>query len=78
MVADFIEEYGGYLKIDNDDTIIAGAPREEARKAIEYGANRDGYWTRDKFLEHVQKAVDIAERKYSRDQYTFLWIFDQR
>ena len=63
MVADLIEEYGGYLRIDNDDVSIAGAPREEARKIIEYGANRDGYWTRDKFLDHVKNAVDIAEKK---------------
>ena len=74
MIADFIEEYRGYLKMTL--LLIAGALREEARKVIEYGANRDGYWTRSKFLDRVKKAEDIAERKYFRDQYTLLWIFD--
>ena len=32
MVADFIEEYGGYLRIDNDDVSIAGAPEKKLEK----------------------------------------------
>ena len=36
----------------------------EARQIIEYGENRDGYWTGDKFMSQVKRAVAIAEIKY--------------
>ena len=66
MISDFIEEYDGYLRTTNN----------EARMKIEYGAEKDGYWTGDKFLAQVKNAVSIAEEKYPRETHTVVWIFD--
>ena len=33
--------------------------------ALEYGENREGYWTRYKFMVQIKQAVNIAEIKYS-------------
>ncbi len=45
--------------------------RQEARKIIEYGENRDGYcWTHAKFIGQVKQAAMIAEFKYPKDSYS--------
>ncbi|XP_062520189.1 uncharacterized protein LOC134195206 [Corticium candelabrum] len=81
MVSDFIEEYSGYLRLSPEDFELAKVAcptiRQEAREIIEYGENRDGYWTHDKFIGQVKQAAMIAEFKYPKDMYTILWIFDQ-
>lgn len=81
MVSDFIEEYSGYLRLTPFELAAAKAQNTdilgEARQIIEYGENRDGYWTGDKFLAQVKRAVAIADFKYPADCYTLLWIFDQ-
>ena len=47
MVSDFVEEYGGFLKLtneafkhakENDPTMV-----QEARQLLEYGVEKDGY-----------------------------------
>ena len=51
--------------------------KQYARASIEYGENRDGYWTSEKFLDQLKYCIEIAECKYPRDQgYKVVWIFD--
>ena len=67
MVSDFIDEYSGYLRLRPSEVKAAGVINpeitNEARQIIEYGENRDGYWTGDKFMFQVKHAVAIAEIK---------------
>ena len=49
----------------------------EARQLLEYGTDREGYWTSDKFVLQMEKAVQIAEFKYNPLTHTVLWQFDQ-
>ena len=44
---------------------------------LEYGADKEGYWTSEQFMAQVRNAVDIADIKYRRDRYTVVWLFDQ-
>ena len=83
MVSDFIEEFGGFLSLTDDDVQSLGNPTDlpnspcAARVLLEYGQNREGYWKSEKFMEQVKKAVSIAEAKYPQDRFTLLFIFDQ-
>ena len=81
MVSDFIDEFTGYLRLSESEYEKAKISYPditiEAREIIEYGENRDGYWTSEKFLNQVKKAVKIAEVLYPSDSFTLLWLFDQ-
>ena len=81
MISDFISEEDGYLSL-TDEEFAAGRskyPRlkQFARSSIEYGENRDGYWTSERFLEQLKYSVQIVECKYPCEQgYKVIWIFD--
>ena len=81
MVSDFVEEHEGFLKMDENELeeVRSNEPDfpAEARELLEYGAEREGYWTGDKFMKHVQNAVRIAEHKYDATTHTLMWLFDQ-
>ena len=51
--------------------------KQFGRATIEYGENKDGYWTSDKFIEQIKYCVDIAECKYPKSEgYKVVWVFD--
>ena len=81
MVSDFISEEDGYLCL-TDEEFAAGREKfpqltQFARRSIEYGENRDGYWTSERFLEQLKDSVRIVECKYPLEQgYRVTWIFD--
>ena len=81
MVSDFVEEHGGYLRLT--DAELAQAKERypninpQARQQLEYGAEKEGYWTGDRFMAQVKNAADIADFKYHRDRYIIVWLFDQ-
>lgn len=82
MVADFIEEQGGYLQLTTEQFEEAKkanpAIRRSSRVLLEYGESHDGYFTSEKFLIQVESAIQIAEYKYPRSQgYRLYFIFDQ-
>ncbi len=67
----FREEYQA-VKRNNPNIKMA------ARKLLEYGESREGYWTSDKLTRQMAYAVKVAEAKYPKDQrYRLLWVFDQ-
>lgn len=81
MVSDFVEEYGGYLRLSEselDETArIDPEFPYEARQLLEYGAEREGYWTSEKFMRQIERAVQIAEFKFDPATHTIVWMFDQ-
>ena len=81
MVSDFIEERNGYLSLSREEYDIAKVSdsnvRMYARQFLEYGESREGYWTSDKFVEQVARAVKIANIKYPKSNgWRVVWIFD--
>ena len=80
MVSDFIDEHNGYLAL-TDAEYEQGKQtypdlQQQARKLLKYGAEFEGYWNNDKFLEQVEAAIKIAKVKYASDQFNVLWFFD--
>ena len=81
MVSDFIEEHNGYLRLTDEEFEEAkkSNPRlkKQARAFLEYGENKEGYWTSEKFMSQIDDAATIAETKYPREKgYRLVWIFD--
>ena len=81
MVSDFVEEHGGFLKLTDEEFERAKTTNpaivQNARQLLEYGAEKEGYWTGDRFMAQVENAVNIADFKYDKDRYTVVWLFDQ-
>ena len=81
MVSDFIDEYNGFLALTDEQFKEAKksnpSMKKYAHEFLEYGENREGYWTRDKFVKQMERAVDIAEIKYPKeDGWHHVWVFD--
>ena len=81
MVSDFIEEHGGYLQLTENEyqEAVKSKPsiKQQARAFLEYGTNKEGYWTSEKFMAQIKEAATIAESKYHREKgYRLVWIFD--
>ena len=81
MVSDFIDEINGYLALTQEefDRAKTTNPKiwKHARVLLEYGEMKEGYWTSDRFMEQLEKAVEIAEAKYPvTDGWRHVWIFD--
>ena len=77
MVADFIDEHNGYLQLTPEEHAANPSLPQSARAFLEYGAEREGYWTGERFMAQVKNACDIAEVKYPPSQHTLVFIFDQ-
>ena len=82
MVSDFVEEFGGFLRLSDDEYGSIPEDREkpskkEARVILQYGAEREGYWNNQKFMVQVGLAEQIANIKYPSSHYSLLWLFDQ-
>ena len=50
---------------------------QSVRQLLEYGAEKEGYWTGDRFMKQVENAANIVDIKYDKDNYTVVWLFDQ-
>ena len=44
---------------------------------LEYGGAKKGYWTGEKFIANVWDVAEITNFRYSSEQCTILWLFDQ-
>ena len=81
MISDFVDGRNGYLALTDDElsTGKANNPNLQkcARTTIEYGESREGYWTSEKFMKQMEKAVEIAEAKYPKaDNWKHVWVLD--
>ena len=81
MVSDFVEEHGGFLRLSDKEFLHAKERYPsivpEARRLLEYGADKEGYWTGERFMDQVKNAASIADIKYGGSGYTVVWLFDQ-
>ena len=70
MVSDFIDERNGYLCLTQEEYVRARQSdpsiQMEARCLFECGEAKEGYWTCDKFIKQMKKAIKIAEFKYPK------------
>lgn len=81
MMSDFIDEINGCLELTEEEYERAKAIdptiKRYGRAYLEYGEAKEGYWTSDRFMEHVKSAVKIAEFKYPKEEgWEHVWIFD--
>ena len=80
MVSDYVDQHSGFLQLTPAEAELAKANDPSfpttARVFLEYGANKEGYWTSERFLANVKDAIKIAKYKYPPDKYTVLFIFD--
>ena len=81
MVSDFVEEHGGYLQLTDQQLEMAKQRfpgiKQRARQLLEYGAEKEGYWTGNRFMKQMENAAKIADFKYPKHDYTVAWLFDQ-
>lgn len=81
MVSDFIDEHNGFLVLTEEHCNLAKVRRPNlrrlARKFLEIGESREGYWTRDRFIAQMKYANVIAEFKYPKSEgWRLVWVFD--
>ena len=70
MISDFVEEYGGFLQLTNNELkrvqeIEPTFPRQ-AWEVFPLGKTFDGHWTNAHLMANVRKAAAIAMFKYPR------------
>ena len=81
MVSDFIDEHHGFLALSDEEheqaKLVNPSTRKYAREFLEYGENKEGYWNRDKFMEQIKRAVEMAEIKHPKNNgWCHVWVFD--
>ena len=77
MVADFIDEHSGFLCLTDQEARSSPETSRSARTLLEYGAERDGYWTGVQFMEQMKKACDIADITYPSNSHTVVFVLYQ-
>ena len=64
MVTDFINEYNGYLRLNEDELrrarLVDPTIPSMAREVMLFGVQGEGYFTAEKFCLQVAKAAQIA------------------
>ena len=67
MVSEFVEKHGGCLQHTDAELVLAKERfpdiKLSARQLLEYGDNKEGHWTGDRFMEQVKNTANIAEFK---------------
>ena len=81
MLSDFIDDKSIFLALTETEHEEAKISQPSikicAREFLEYGANKEGYWTRDKFIAQMEKAIHLAEIRYPISEgWHHAWIFD--
>ena len=81
MLSDFIEERNGYLCFTEEEyeraKLVDKSAKMYARRFLEYGENKEGYWTSEKFMEQIKDVVKLVNFKYPRSEgWRIVWIFD--
>ena len=70
MVSDFINEHNGFLALSDDEYEGAKPSNPNiyryAREFLEHG---EGYWTRDRFIAQMNRAIGVAEIKLPKGEW---------
>ena len=65
MISDFIDEKNGFLACSQEEYDLAKQSNPniwmQTRCFLEYSESKEGYWTSEKLMEQMEKAVEIAE-----------------
>ena len=81
MVSDFIDQHDAFLQLADEQHAVAKQSDADfpktARALLEYGAEREGYWTGEKFMVNIANAAKIADFKYNKEKHKIVWLFDQ-
>ena len=81
MVSNFVDVHSGFLRLSDTEHDLAKTTDPDfpktARVLLEYGADKEGYWTSEKFMVNIEVAARIAEFEYPSDKHTIMWLFDQ-
>ena len=63
MVSDFTDEHSGFLSLTDEEyeraKIMNPSAKKYSQAFLEYGENREGYWTQDKYIEQIKGRVQI-------------------
>ena len=71
------KHFDGFLPLSPDEAAkVPHLSRRKAREILKYGAEQEGYWNSNRFME-VKIAADIATHKYPADKFCIVWLFDQ-
>jgi hypothetical protein len=81
MVSDFVDEHNGFLALSDAEhhRPKTSNPRihKYVREILEGGENREGYWTWDRFIKQMERAIEIAEIKCPKEGgWRHVWVFD--
>ena len=61
MLSDFIEERNGYLCFTEEEyeraKLVDKSARMYALRFLEYGENKEGYWTSEKFMKQIKECL---------------------
>ena len=72
MISSYIDEHSSFLCLTDQECERMKKNNKPAKKFacqfLEYGENREGYWTQDKFMEQMKTTVDMAEFKYPKEE----------
>ena len=72
MVSDFVDERNGYLALTDEEFDRASQTNagieKQAQCVLLYGESKEGYWTGEKFMKQIRKAVAIAKIKYPMEE----------
>ena len=72
IMSDFIEERNGFLCLTQEEydraKLVDKSAKMYARRFLEYGENKEGYWTSDKFMEQLQDLVKLVNFKYPKSE----------
>ena len=74
MVSDFVDQHSGFLRLTDEEHRLACVSDADfpktARVLFEYGAEKEGYWTSEKFMTNIMDAAKIASFKYPSEKHT--------
>ena len=73
-----VSGFGGYLALtDAQYKVLNPGIKKYAQEFLKYGEAREGYWTRDRFVAQMERAVQMAEIKYPTSSgLRHVWVFD--
>ena len=64
MVSDFVDQHNGYRRLTDTEFAVGKTADPQmvqmVRTLLEYGAEREGYWTSEKFMANIKNAVKIV------------------
>lgn len=77
MVAEFIDKHNEYLELTPEKHSSNSSLPKSSRVFLEYSAEREGYWTGDKFMTRVKNALDVVNMKYPSNKNKIVFVYYQ-